>query len=169
MSAPTEHEHHIVGPKNLLDDPRHLAGVHCDHDWCGFYQYGCFQPHRGARNRLLQGCAGHPFFHAHPLQLESDDVNGGCGLLHFSGIDHHDPLRLHQPQLGSLVDPKEKPQISPLRYAPVKKHSHEGSAKPQVPLLRFAPVGMTRKEGRLDRAWMPDRGVFNYLGWAAGP
>ena len=68
-----------------------------------FINMGVFSPIVGAGHRLLQGCDGHPLFYAYPLQLESDDAHRRRRLLHLPGVDHDDPLRLHQPQLGSLV------------------------------------------------------------------
>src|ERR1700722_18785922 len=44
--------------------------------------------------------------------------------------------------------PKE-PQVPPLRFAPVEKHSQERTAGPQISPLRFAPVEMTKGRAAL--------------------
>ena len=130
MSAPTEHEHHVVGPKTYLTHSACAAGAHCDHDRGCLHRYGRLQPHRGAWDRLPQGCAGHSFFHAYPLQLKSDDADRWCGLLHLSGADHDDPVRLHQPQLGSLVDVHRKWQNR--RYPSTARTLRSGATESAV-------------------------------------
>ena len=100
---PVEHGHHIVGPKTyglILARP---DGADRHHNRRRLSRYGRVQPHRGAWDCLPEGSAGHSFLHAHPLQLAGDDAHGRSRLLHLLGANHHDAIRLHQPQLGPVV------------------------------------------------------------------
>ena len=48
----------------------------------------------------------HPVLHAREVSVAADQDDDRLGLLHLPGADRHDSERLHQPFVGSLVEPQ---------------------------------------------------------------